>query len=446
MEDAFIVTGGKPLTGTVRLSGAKNISLKVLIAALLFDEPVSFENIPHIQDVEELIHVLRSIGVDVQWQDGSNAITVDPRGINSYTVDLLHASKMRVTFMLFAPFLIKKGKAQIPNPGGCRLGERPIDRQVDMMKSFGVTSTYDTKTGYYSAELDGRPSATTYRFTKQTHTGTELALMFAVFADGHSVIENSALEPEIDDLIQFLNDSGAKIERRGTSIDVTGVSRLTPPVKPYSILSDRNEAVTWAVAALATKGDILVEGARQELLGYFLTSLDNAGGGYEVVANGIRFYHSGRLKPTDVMTCPEPGFMTDWQAPWAVLMTQADGESTLIETVFENRFGFVGELKKFGATISFYDPALPNPDSVYQFNLPKNKEFKQKKQAIRIKGPSLLHSGVVNVMDLRAGATVLIAACIAQGESVIKGAGIIDRGYEHIEKKLMGLGVHIKRL
>lgn len=446
MEDAFIVSGGKPLRGSVRVSGAKNISLKVLIAALLFDAPVSFENIPHIQDVEELIHVLRSIGVGVQWEDGSNSITVDPRGINSHTVDLLHASKMRVTFMLFAPFLIKKGKAEIPNPGGCRLGERPIDRQVDMMKAFGVTSTYNTNTGYYSAELSGRPVATTYRFNKQTHTGTELAMMFACFAQGSSVIENAALEPEIDDLIEFLNLSGAKIRRDGTSIRIDGVVSLTPPQKPYSILNDRNEAVTWAVAALATKGDILVEGADPELLTHFLAYLDKAGGGYEVVSGGIRFTYIGPLKPTDVMTSPEPGFMTDWQAPWAVLMTQAEGESTLIETLFENRFGYVGELKKFGATISFYDPALPNPDSVYQFNLPKDREFKQKKQAIRIKGPASLHSGVVNVMDLRAGATVLIAACIAQGESVIKGAGIIDRGYEHIEQKFAGLGVEMRRL
>ena len=210
MENAFIVDGGVPLKGEVQLSGAKNVALKVAIASLLFDSPVVLTNIPQIKDIIELLHIIKDIGTKVDFND--NVLRIDPTGINKHEIDLLHASKTRVSFMLFAPFLYRFGKARIPNPGGCRIGARPIDRQIEMMKTFGVDIFYDSSTGYYDAKTKKTTTqATTYKFIKPTHTGTELAILFGLISQGVSIIENAALEPEIDDLINFLNSSGAKI-------------------------------------------------------------------------------------------------------------------------------------------------------------------------------------------------------------------------------------------
>lgn len=444
-ENAFIVKGGTPLKGTVGLSGAKNIALKVLIGALLFDEPVRFKNIPHLKDVIELTHLLNATGAVTTLEHGD--VTIDPQSMNSYEVDLLHGSKIRVSFMLFAPFLKKFGRARIPNPGGCRIGARPIDRMISLMTAFGIVTEYNSETGYYDAKLSGEKlMGTDYTFTKKTHTGTELAIMFAAVSSGTSIIRNVALEPEIDDLINFLNISGAHIERHGEEIYVDGVDTLHAPQEPYTIACDRNNAVTYAIFALATKGDVFVEGARASELTVFLECLDKIHAGYEVKDNGIRFYYKEELQATDVTTVPEPGFMTDWQAPWAVLMTQAQGVSTIHETVFENRFGYAQELNKLGAHIEFYRPDVADPQVTYQFDIHDMEAFKQAYQAIRIHGPSELHGGVLYVTDMRAGATLLIGACAAQNESVIIGASEVDRGYDDIEDKLAALGAHITRV
>lgn len=444
-EDAFIVKGGTPLKGTVKLSGAKNISLKVLIAAMLYDEPVRFKNIPHLKDIIELIHLLDSVGVKVDLENGD--ATVDPRHMDSHVVDLLHGSKIRVSFMLFAPFLKKFGKALIPNPGGCRIGARPIDRMISLMHAFGVQTEYNSETGYYNASLvNNTLRGANYTFAKKTHTGTELAIMLAVLAEGDSVIDNVALEPEIDDLIRFLNQSGAKIKREGESIFVQGVDALHSPDEPYAIAADRNNAVTYALFGIATGGDVYVEGANSTELKVFLEYLDKANAGYEIGESGIRFYKKGELRATDVVTSPEPGFMTDWQAPWAVLMTQAHGISTIHETVFENRFGYAQELNKLGAHIDFYAPHVDNPHETYQFDIVDDAAFARSKQGIKIHGPSTLHGGVLRVSDMRAGATLLIGACVASNESVVIGTTEIDRGYDTIEVHLSKLGADIKRL
>ena len=208
---------------------------------------------------------------------------------------------------------------------------------------------------------------------------------------------------------------------------------------------DRNEAPTYAVFALATKGDIIVKGADKINLEHFLSKVNQAGGNYEIVSSGIRFYYQGSLKSTSVTTMPHPGFMTDWQSPWAVLMTQTLGTSIIHETVFENRFGYVSELKKLGAKIEFFSPSVDNPQQTYQFDI-KEGEINNRHQAIRIYGPIKLHGGVVSVSDMRAGASLLIAACMAKGQSVVLGASEVDRGYETIEKKLRLLGARIKRV
>lgn len=444
-EDAFIVTGGTPLKGTVELAGAKNISMKVIVASLLYTEPVHFQNIPDLRDVRELLHLVDSTGATSSFHNGD--VTIDPSDMTSHEVDLLHGSKIRVSFMLFAPFLKRFGKARIPNPGGCRIGARPIDRMISLMEAFGVDTTYDNETGYYDASLQkDELIATDFTFPKKTHTGTELAIMFACIAKGKSIIRNASLEPEIDDLINFLNISGAKIKRQDEELHIQGVSALNAPSEAYRIAADRNNAVTYAIFALVTDGDVFVKGADKDLLKVFLQYLDKANAGYEVLEDGIRFFRKGDLQATDVTTEPEPGFMTDWQAPWAVLMTQAHGISTIHETVFENRFGYAEELTKLGAHIEFYKPEVTDPHKTYQFDIADEDAFNASTQGIRITGPTPLHGGVLNVTDMRAGATLLIGASLAQEESVIIGASQVDRGYEHIEANLSKIGVTIKRV
>jgi len=313
-----------------------------------------------------------------------------------------------------------------------------------MMKSFGINIEYDSSTGYYAGEMSvARPNATTYKFAKPTHTGTELALMIACFAQGESVIQNAATEPEIDELVHFLNSSGGKIQRKGSEIHITGVSLLRQ-TSEFIIGTDRNEAPTYAIFGLATQGDVVVYGIDELTISNFIEKVRQIGGGVETVDKGIRFFYKGELQATDIETRPHPGFMTDWQAPWALLMTQANGISTIHETIFESRFGYVSELKKLGAKIDFYDPKVSDPQNLYQFNY-TDRENDCDPQAIRIHGKCHLHGGVLNVSDLRAGASLLIAATVASGESVINGASVIDRGYEAIDEKLKNLGCTIKK-
>ncbi|OGK20317.1 UDP-N-acetylglucosamine 1-carboxyvinyltransferase [Candidatus Roizmanbacteria bacterium RIFCSPHIGHO2_02_FULL_37_13b] len=443
MKDAYIITGGKPYSGEVQLSGAKNVALKVIIASLLLDGEVILGNIPYIRDVAELIELTTSLGIKLR-RDGHN-LTIDSKGFLEKKIDMLSASKIRVSFMLFAPLLYRFGKASIPNPGGCRLGARPIDRQIEMMKAFGVKVIYDSSSGYYHTSLKSKkPQSTHYKFSKPTHTGTELALMFAAIADGSSRIDNAACEPEIDDLVNFLNQSGAKITGKNGCFNIVGVDKLIPG-NVFTISNDRNEAPTFAAFAIATKGDVCVKGISKQAIRSFVKRLEEAGGGVEEVRGGIRFFYKRRLLSSNITTRPHPGFMTDWQGPWAVLMTQAKGISTIHETVFENRFGYVSELKKLGARIDFYEPKVRNSNKIYQFNInDRNKECEP--QAIRIEGGSTLHGGVLTVSDLRAGASLLIAAACTQGETIINGASVIDRGYEKIDKKLLTLGATIKKV
>lgn len=442
MEDAYIINGNNKLSGEVQLSGAKNIALKVLIASLMFDGKVTLSNMPKIKDVEELMDLINLMGGKAEFVD-KNIVEVEGAGINTAKIDLFNASKIRVSFMMFAPLLYKKREAHIPNPGGCRIGARSIDRSIELMKAFGVEVKYTEETGYYEAYAKHGIVACEYEFEKPSHTGCELAIMFGAVSKGHTVIKNPSLEPEIDDLIFFLNMSGAKIERINGRIEIEGVEKLKCE-KSFIVAPDRNEAVTYAAAAIASRGDVLIKGAKAKELTAFLHELDIVGGGYEIIdENSIRFFYNQPLKFTHIVTAAHPGFMTDWQAPWAVLMTQAEGESTIHETIFENRFGYVDELKKLGAEMDYYHPIVEDPKKTYQFNVGN---YSQLRQAIRISGPTDLHNGVLNVSDLRAGASLVIAALIAEGESVINGASIIERGYENLEEKITKLGGNIRKI
>src|SRR3989344_3411694 len=441
MENAFIIKGGNKLKGSIKLSGAKNAALKIIIAALMFKNKVTIKNVPRIKDVEELIHLLTTLGAEVDFHD-RHTLEIDGKGLKSNKVDLLHASKIRVSFMLFAPLLHKFSTCYVPNPGGCRIGARPIDRIIDGMKSLGIRIEYDSDTGFYYAQVKSKIQGY-YKYPKVTHTGTELLIMLSVLGDDKVILDNTALEPEIDDLIRFLNLAGARIKQLGKKITILPVKELKQK-DAFEINSDRNEAVTYASIATASKGEIMLSPIQPEILKTFTAKMKQIGAEVENIGKSlIRFGYAGPLKASSVQTSPHPGFMTDWQPCWAILMTQAKGESVIHERVFENRFSYVTELRKLGADIDFVKIPVKNPAEYFFFNFSPDKKYHQ---AIRIRGPQDLHGGVLNVADLRAGATLATAALIAGGESVINGASIIERGYENFVEKVRSLGGEIKKL
>lgn len=439
MEDAYIIRGGQPLTGTVQLSGAKNIALKVLIAALLFDGKVVLNNIPRIDDIEELIHLLKLLGAGVSFE--GNTVTIDSSHITENKVDLLHASKIRVSFLLFAPLLYRFQKAEIPNPGGCRLGARSIDRVIEGLKALGITVSYDSSTGYYDSAMPQKPHGE-YSFPKPSHTGTELMILMSVFGDGVIKIKNTAQEPEIDDLINMLNEGGAKIVRKGQDIEVTGVESLKQQ-KSYTIASDRVEAITYAVAGIATKGEVIISHIEDHYIKTFVDTIQKAGAGAEKVGDGTWKFYYKPLHAMSVETEPHPGFLTDWQPLMAILMTQAQGKSVIHERIFENRFSYVEELRRIGAHIEYIDYSIDDPQAHYHFNYDPAKEYRQ---TIQITGPQQLHGGVMTVSDLRAGATLAIAAMMADGDSYLKGIHHLERGYEDFVEKVSKLGGDIRKL
>jgi len=442
MQDAFIINGGKKLKGEIILSGAKNAALKLIIASLLFDgQKVILKNIPQINDVFDLIKLINELGGKVKFI-GKNILEIDSSTILKNKVDMLNGSKIRVSFMLFAPLLYKFGECFIPNPGGCRIGARPIDRIVEGMKAIGINVSYSSETGYYHAVLKQKPKGF-YRFKKPTHTGTELLIMLSIFSKDKVILENCALEPEIDNLIDFLNQSGAKIKRKKDKIEIEGVKRLNFNC-PFKVISDRNEAVTYITLVVASFGKIKIGPIDQDDIFTFNKKLKEVG--ISVFNEDDFFVYDSQgkiLKSTNIETSPHPGFMTDWQPNWAVLMTQAKGTSIIVERVFENRFSYVSELRKFGAKIEFLNIKIKNPENYYFFNYEKDKVYQQ---VIKIKGPVKLHNAVVNIADLRAGASLAVASLLAKGESVVNGASILKRGYENFVEKIKSLGGEIKEI
>lgn len=439
MHDSYIIHGGKPLRGEVELSGAKNASIKLIIASVLFDSPVVLNRVPKNGDNDELLHLLHEIGVHVNFE--GNSVTVNAHATKNHIVSLLHGSKVRSSFLLFGPLLHRFGEAHIPNPGGCRIGARPIERIINGIQALGVNVKYNHETGYYEAKLAGKVQGE-YTFPKSTHTGTEALILLATCGTGEVTLHNCALEPEIDDLILFLNNAGAKIRRNERDIHIIGVSSLKQ-TSPHTVIADRNEGITFGAMAYVTGGDITVSNLDAHLVQTFLDKVHEAGAEASILPNGgVRFRSVGRLKATNIQTAPHPGYMTDWQPQWGLMMATAEGVSTIHETMLEARLNYVQELQKVGAEMEFYQPQVEDPQSLYQFNYDPQKEYLQ---AVRITGVPKLHSGVMTVHDLRAGAVVVMAALSAEGESVVNGVQQLERGYENLVKKITALGGDIKR-
>ena len=439
MREKIIIEGGVPLTGTIRLSGAKNAALKMIAAAILTADEVVLKNMPRISDVETMLSAVSTLGVKFDWQN-EHTLSLNASEITSYKLPLDVVSKMRASFVILGPLLSRFKQAQIANPGGCRIGSRPVNRHIEALESLGAKVEYTE--GYY--HIDGQNmKECELCFEKNTHTGTENIIMASVMTGGKTVINNAAAEPEIDDLINMLNQMGAQITRtEERKIEIVGVDKLHG-VK-YEIMPDRNEAVTFAIAAGVTGGKIFIEGIDSKHLVSFLNKASQVGLEYQVNGKGIHFWHNRnkQLQPIDLETGIHPGFMTDWQPPFALLLSQANGTSSIHETVMDNRFGFIEELSNMGFQYELFDPPVFDP-SKYNFNL----DDKQgSHHAVRIPGPQKLHAATMEMPDLRAGATLVLAALMAEGTSEIYGVHHVDRGYERLVERLEKVGAKIKRV
>ncbi len=438
MADTLHITGGSPLYGSVRIGGAKNASFKLMIASLLAESESRLLNFSHISDVELVSTIIEYLGGHVQ-KKGERALFINPEKLSSDTINKEHGEQGRFSTMFIPPLLHRFGRAEVPTPGGDKIGRRPLDRHMDGLEAMGATVVFKDDTYVVTAE---KLIGTTYKFDKNTHTGTETLILAGVRAEGTTILENAALEPEIDDLIAFLVKMGARIRRRAHRvIEIEGVKTLHGAI--HKIISDRNEAVSYACAAIATKGDVIIENAEHTHLVAFLEKLDEIGAGYEVSDYGIRFFYKGALRAADVTTEIEPGFMTDWQPLWATLATQCQGTSVIHETIHPSRFQYVDPLIKMGANIELYNPEVSHPEKVYNFDL-KN-DTPQNFHAIKIHGATPLTAGTFEVKDLRHGATLILAAMIASGTSVVRGINHVDRGYESLDTRLQSMGAIIQR-
>ncbi len=384
-----------------------------------------------------LLEIINHLGGNARFV-GHNSVEVE-NTLTKSKFTLEYAAKTRTSFMLIAPLLFTFNDAIIPNPGGCRLGTRPVDRLVKTVELFGATVVYNSEDGYYYATWKN-PVPATIQFSKKTHTGTELAILFATRTSGTTRIKNASLEPEVDDMLEFFNKAGAKLHREGEDIIVEGKNELHAP--EMSVQYDRIEAASFIVLSALFGGGIIVKNVNTHHLVSFLAAFKRAGYDYSYDANTDLFQVMcpKTSKAVDVVTEPHPGFMTDWQPLWALLMTQATGTSSIHETVFEGRFGYVSELNKFGAHVEFHQPIVENPAELYQFNWTS---AHTDKQAIKIHGPRKLHEAVVQMTDIRAGACLLLASLCATGRSVITGVEQLERGYEDLVGKLRTLGAHI---
>jgi UDP-N-acetylglucosamine 1-carboxyvinyltransferase len=437
--EVFKVTGGNKLHGSVRIGGAKNASYKLMIASILAQSQSRLLNFSHISDVGKVAQIIEYLGGSVN-RAGERAIFINPMDMHSHTLNAADGSQGRFSTLFIPVLLARFGKAVVPNPGGDKIGKRPLERHFEGLTALGAQIREEN--GLIYAETTGL-KGTRYRFAKNTHTGTETLLLAAATAEGLTILENAAEEPEIDDLITFINSMGGHIIRKANRvIEIYGEKNLHGAI--HKIMPDRNEAVSYACAAIATKGDVIIENAHVEHLKSFLNKLEEIQAGYEVGNYGIRFYYKGALKATNVTTEIAPGFMTDWQPLFATVLTQCAGTSILHETIMQKRFQYVAALQQMGAQIEFFNPEIAHPESIYNFNLAD--DSKDSFHAIKITGPTELKAGNFEVHDLRHGATLIVAALSASGTSYISGIEHVDRGYESLAERLQSMGADIVRI
>ena len=433
--ESIVIEGGRPLRGRITVRGAKNLATKAMVAALLGAEPSVLRDVPDISDVDVVSGLLRLHGVQISQGAEPGELILDPSSVESaHMADIdAHAGSSRIPILFCGPLLHRLGEAFIPDLGGCRIGDRPINFHLDALRRFGAV--VDKLPSGIALSAPNGLKGTRIELPYPSVGATEQVLLTAVRANGTTELRNAAIEPEIVDLIAILQKMGAIIQvEPNRVILIEGVDRLGG--YDHRAMFDRNEAASWASAALATKGDIFVEGADQKEMTSFLNVFRKVGGAFDVHEDGIRFWHpGGALKPVMVETDVHPGFMTDWQQPLIVALTQAEGTSIVHETVYEDRFGFTKALVKMGADIVVHPQGLDSPGR----RVPR----RALEQAAVVTGPTQLTGAELVVPDLRGGFSYLIAALAAEGRSTISNIGIIDRGYEHLLDKLELLGANV---
>jgi len=419
--DKFVIRGGNPLVGTIRVSGAKNSALPCMAAAILTEDTVTLENIPAVRDISTERKLLAAMGAEVELGSGTNdhRTTICCRKLSDPVAKYEIVKTMRASSLVLGPLVARTGMASVAMPGGCAIGGRPIDLHIRGLEKMGAK--IEQAHGYLEARVD-RLRGAHIVFDKITVTGTEDLLMAAVLADGETVMENCAREPEVTDLAALLTAMGAKIEGAGTStIHVQGVTSLHGA--QYRINPDRIEAGTFLIAGAITGGDLTVADCNPKHLRAVLSKLEETGAQIDIVSDDtVRVRSDGRPRAADISTEEYPGFPTDMQAQYMALATQAEGVSIIKENIFENRFMHVQELVRMGANI------------------------KVDGRTATVRGPAKLSAAAVMCSDLRASASLVLAALVADGESILDRVYHMDRGYEGIEEKLRGVGAEIQRL
>ncbi|QDZ02950.1 UDP-N-acetylglucosamine 1-carboxyvinyltransferase [Nitratireductor mangrovi] len=426
--DRIRIVGGNQLKGAIPISGAKNAALPLMIASLLTDDTLTLDNVPHLADVEQLIRILGNHGVDYsvngrresQGDGYSRTIHFTARNIVNSTAPYELVSKMRASFWVIGPLLARTGEARVSLPGGCAIGTRPVDLFIDGLKALGAEIEIDN--GYVVARAPKGLAGGRYAFPKVSVGATHVLMMAASLAKGDTVLENAAREPEIVNLADCLNAMGARISGAGThTITIEGVAALSGA--RHRVIPDRIETGTYAMAVAMTGGDVMLEGARPDLLENALDVISRAGAEIQPTNEGIRVTRNGAgIAPVEVTTEPFPGFPTDLQAQLMGLMTMAKGRSRITETIFENRFMHVQELARLGADISLSG------------------------QTAIVEGVSKLKGAPVMATDLRASVSLVIAGLAADGETTVNRVYHLDRGFERLEEKLSRCGAAIERI
>jgi UDP-N-acetylglucosamine 1-carboxyvinyltransferase len=422
--DSLRIKGGKPLAGKIPISGAKNAALKMMAASLLTDETLTLSNVPHIVDIITMASLLEQHGVCLSLDGHAEGppgrkIAMKAGTITNVTAPYELVSKMRASILVLGPLVARCGEAKVCLPGGDAIGERPVDLHIGGLEKLGAEVTLDN--GYIHARAPKGLTGTRIVFPKVTVTGTENIMMAAVLAKGETVIQNAAREPEVGNLAECLVAMGAQIEGIGTdTLRIVGKERLHGA--HHEIIPDRIEVGTYAMAAAITKGDIELVGARPEHLQTVTQILRETGVGIEETPKGMRIHRKNRLSGADVMTEPYPGFPTDLQAQMMALMCVAEGASMITETIFENRFMHVPELRRMGANITVHQSSA------------------------MIRGVPQLTGAPVMSTDIRASVSLVLAALAAEGETTINRVYHLDRGYEKLEEKLAACGAEIERV
>ncbi len=435
------IYGGKPLHGEVKAAGAKNSITKLLVASLLSDKRAIFYNVPDIKEVEVTVDLCREIGSEITWNRKDGTLEIITKEIKTTLIPQRFSGANRIPILMLGALLGRtRQEVIVPLIGGCKIGPRPVDFHIDSLRKLGATIELSEYEGNpcYIAKAEHKLQGTVIKLPFPSVGATENTILAAAKADGKTVIKNAAVEPEIIDLILFLQKSGVII-----SVDVNRTVSIERGAHFYDVehrvIPDRIEAASLGMAAISTRGRVFVEGAEHMHMIPFLNKLREIGAGFTVRNSGIEFYHERELKggihlETDV----HPGFLTDWQQPFVVLLTQASGHSIVHETIYENRFGYTTVLNEMGADTTIFTQCLGGRECRFcSQNYP---------HSLVIKGPTKLHGKKITIPDLRAGYAYVMAALMAEEESQIYGLSFLDRGYENLDAKLISLGANLKRV